>query len=443
LLAVLRSNLVIPSPGPLRERLLSLAVYRRKGRLPKGERRVVRWYANRGQRGITLPRGLVHRISTMVPLQVVDRRVKLPPLDFGWRGQLRPEQSEAALPLYRSGGGILVGLPGAGKTEVGLALVAAWRQPALWLVHTRRLAGQATERARRWYNLPRGAIGFVGQGIEEWGTHITVGMLQTFLHRRFPEEKRIGTVVVDECHHMGALGFCRVLARMPGRYRLGLTATPERTDGLGPLVQAVLGPRVVEVSSAALIRRGVVVLPQVLVVPTRFKHYGSGEWNALERERSRDSRRNALICSIAGTAYRRGRRVLVMVNRRDHANLLAGLLARGWRLPAVALTGLLPDKRIELAEKWARGARAILVCTRLIDEGWDFPGIDCLIFASPGRSPVQLKQQVGRVMRAAPGKSRALVVDLWDELVPALADQAQARLAGYRAMGFQVRRANA
>lgn len=433
LTAILRETLIVPSPGAMRPRLLRLAMYRRKGRLPKGERRIVRAYINKPE-FVALPRGLAPKVRAMVPTRLLDLRLLLPPVDFAWRGQLRPEQSQAAWKLYRAGGGILLSPPGSGKTETGLAVVAAFRQPALWLVHTKPLAEQAMSRARRLFNLPWGAVGYVGEGQEDWGTHLTVGMIQSFSKKRMPgAAQRVGTVVVDEAHHTPAITMTRVVSMFPARYRLGLTATLDRGDDLGPLAVDLMGPTVVPISQQDLLEQGRIVLPTVYVYPTRFTYWGSGDWSDLQRARARDLQRNTLLCELAAQEFRKGRRVIVLVELRPHAKLLAQALVKRWRVPAVPLTGLTPKVARNRTFREVQKGRLVAVCTKLIDEGVDVPAVDCLILGSPGRSALRLKQQVGRTMRAWEGKADARILDLADPLVPSLAQQLRERLRVYRA----------
>lgn len=415
-----------------------MAVFKRQGRVPSGERRVVRFFVNRPE-AVVLPRGLLHQVRALAPVRIIDRRITLPTVDFGWRGQLRPEQAAAARVLLRDGEGMLVGMPGSGKTNTGLALVAAWRQPGLWLVHTKPLAKQALERARSQMNLPPRAFGYVGEGEEDWGTHLTVGMIQSFAKRRYPgAAQRFGTVVVDECHHLPALTLARVVSQFPARYRLGLTATPERTDGLGPLTTAILGPTVGTISPKALLEAGRIVLPVVRIVPTGWRYWGRGDWAYLQRARAADARRNLLACTLAAREARAGRRVLVLAELVPHARLLAGVLTRRFGVPAYAVVGEAPARVRERAFRAVEEGRSVLVATKLADEGLDLPSLDCLILAAPGRSAPRLQQQVGRIMRQVRGKRGAVVYDLADTAVETLRLQAQERLQVYRTLGFRV-----
>lgn len=209
--AVLSSTLTIYEPGEYRQRLARLATYRVKGRIPAGQRRIVRFYRSTPE-AISIPRGLLPKVRKMLPgLRVVDQRMTLPRREFGWRRKLRPYQTAAMQNLVKMGGGVLVSPAGSGKTTLALATVAALKQPTLWLVHTIDLAKQALGEARTCYNLPVGAYGYIGERRAEFGpnTQFCVAMIQTLAKMPKPKlralARRFGTVVVDECFPAGTL----------------------------------------------------------------------------------------------------------------------------------------------------------------------------------------------------------------------------------------------
>lgn len=439
--AVLGANLTIYAPGPYRTRLLQLATFKRKGRVPKGQKRIVRLYHSDRKR-VVLPRGLLAQAQEAAPLEVQDRRLRLPEVDFGWHGKLRPEQSDAVYPLAKAGGGVLLAFTGAGKTEMGMALIASWRQPALWIVHTKPLFEDARERARRLYNVPARAIGQIGSSEFMPGSHLTVAMVQTLARCTTREwellRKHFGTIVIDECHHTPAMTVARVVSRFPAVHRLGLTATPNRPDGLAPLLFGVLGSNYSQVSFRRLLQAGRVVLPTVHMVRTGWRYDGEGDFNELQKARAGSSNRNALICRTATQEHRKGRRVLIVVTLRSHARLIALLLRKRYHVPAFPLVGGVQSGVRRKCEELAAAGKLVLVATRLINEGWNVPAMDCLIMGSAGRSPLEQAHQIGRIVRSHDGKTDAVVYDFVDDLVDTLRDQATDRLEGYRAIGLKV-----
>ena len=380
---------------------------------------------------LVLPRGLLHELRSVEPgCPIEDRRLTLPEVDFRWRGTLRPEQREAAARAWRAQGGVVVGPCGSGKTNIGLACVGGWRQPCLWLVHTLDLGRQAVERARALFDLPDDAFGMVGDGRERIGTHFTAATVQTLARRDLADlAGRFGTVVLDEAHHAPASTFMQVLQAFPARNRLGLTATPDRADGLGPAMLAVFGPIVARLTTRALADAGRVVLPVVRQVPTSFIYPYADDYGALMAALCADPARNALVARMVAAEARAGHSCLVLSERVDHCRLLAEALQRvAPEVPAAILTGEASAKvRAETLGAMRTGSLRVLCATRLADEGLDLPALDRLFLTTGGRNVVALTQRAGRAMRPAPGKGTPVLFDYCDWRVGVLRAQAKAR----------------
>ena len=221
--------------------------------------------------------------------------------------------------------------------------------------------------------------------------------------------KRFGAVIIDECHHTPAVTMARVVSAFPAYYRGGLTATPNRSDGLGPLAMDIIGGAVGTIDPAKLLKAGRIILPKVRLVPTSFKHWGRGDWAFLQKARAADLNRNQLVCALAAREARAGRCVLVLTELKVHA-------------------------------RWLAAVRLVMVATKLADEGLDLPALDRLILAAPGRSAPRLQQQIGRVMRTAKFKRDAIVYDLADVGVESLLDQARDRMKVYKEFDLRVER---
>jgi superfamily II DNA or RNA helicase len=252
-----------------------------------------------------------------------------------------------------------------------------------------------------------------------------------------------GLVIVDEAHHVPCATLTDVLYELPGRYRLGLTATPTRADGLTPILLGHMGPIRATVSREALAEAGAIIVPRVERIATGWSPDEdlSGEcgieYVQMITDATEDEARNIQIADLAAAAVKAGRHVLIQTERVEHAKVLSRLIGDRHGLGSVAVYGALGAKARALAlSQVASGACPILIATQLADEGLDLPILDTLILGVPQRNAARLEQRVGRVARPAPGKVDAIVYDLVDS---GLAARLQwARLKVYRMMGCAV-----
>ncbi len=395
---------------------------------------------------LRLPRGLWTHIQMQLgPCPFIeDHRVVFPKIDFHWRGQLRPEQRQAVIKALQSDDGVLVAPPGAGKTNMALAYIAARRQPALFLVPTRELAYQALERARQLFDLPAEAFGLLGDGTECVGTHLTVGIVATLVRRDLPKlSERFGTLVGDESHHVPAQTVRQVVEAFPARYRLGITATPNRQDGLGPMMLAVMGPVSATLTTKDLVQSERLILPQVRQIETQFAYPYTENYHELMAALIADADRNALVVAYVTQEARAGHRILVLSERIAHVQTLYQLCREAApEIQAEFLTGTTPkSRRMALLDAMRHGDLSVLFASKIADEGLDLPSLDRIALATGGRSESRVAQRVGRIMRPAPGKVGATVLDFVDWNSPVLAAQAKARYwRVYRPLGARVTR---
>jgi superfamily II DNA or RNA helicase len=251
-----------------------------------------------------------------------------------------------------------------------------------------------------------------------------------------------GQVIVDECHHVSATSFDRVLSAVKARYTLGLTATPRRRDGHHPIVEMQLGPvRFAIGARAAAAARG--FAHHLFVRETEFE----AEWSrdrgiqGLYATLASDEARNALILDDVLSALEAGRSPLLLTERRDHLDYLAAKLRPAARHLIVLHGGMTAKERkaalAALAGIPASEERAVVATGRFIGEGFDDPRLDTLVFAMPIAWRGTLVQYAGRLHRVHAGKREVRVYDYLDGRVPVLASMFKKRLRGYRALGYE------
>lgn len=228
-------------------------------------------------------------------------------------------------------------------------------------------------------------------------------------------------VVVDECHRLAAGRFDAFVTAVRPRVLLGLTATPERSDGkpiLGYFDNRPDGAPAVEL-------RLWHALDQQLLCP--FEYYACdddtdfsgvpwaqpGELAAIDTLVTGNHVRARLVVDewrrLAGDPARG--RALVFCVSVAHAQFMTVQLERAG-IKALCVVGETShDERRQAPERLARGEVAALVTCDLYNEGVDLPMVDTLLLLRPTQSPVLFQQQIGRGLRLSPGKESCLILD--------------------------------
>jgi superfamily II DNA or RNA helicase len=417
------SELTVPNPEYVKRE--------RMGRWLGGAEPELTLFRHCGGGSYALPRGYLGRLLRLAegvgsPVDTVDKRLSLPEVGLTFIGELRDYQQRALEAMAMSSDGVLVAPCGSGKTAIGMALIARHGQPALILVHTLDLLKQAKEAARHWLGIETGTIGGGKFDIKP----ITVGTVQTV--SRHPElAGKFGLVLLDECQHCPASSFTDTLQMFPARFRYGLTATPDRDDGLGCFMTAVIGPVRHEITQEGLRTANVLVVPRIEFIKTEFFYRYEDDWTDMISALTHDTYRNGLIYGIIRQLMNDGRRILALSQRVGHCEELYRAITRSRPGAAALAVGTMRKAdRAESIRRLSSGDAQVMFATQLADEGLDVPEADAIVLMTPQRSEGRTVQRAGRVLRAVDGKRRPLVIDIVDNAVPILRHQARSRFFG-------------
>lgn len=350
---------------------------------------------------------------------------------------LRAYQEHAVGAWMSHSSGVLRLPCGAGKTTIGIAAIARTPSPALVLMHTLDLVEQWAKRVRD--ELGVEAV-IASEGRRPEPGRVTLATVQTLARWEWWERARwgagFGLLVVDEAHHTPASTFVDVVLTMPALRRLGLTATPERSDGLTDWLWTHLGPERYGVEQRDLQAEGAVLVPTVLPVMTGWAPgLGKGGQeptpDQVRRARMRCAWRNDFIAGEVAGLLAEGHQVLVLADQVPHVQQLAQLTG------GTALHGELADGvRRQALEDATAGRARVLIATSVADEGLDLPALSALVMAVPCAQQARVEQRVGRILRPCPGKPAPVVVDLIDD-DEAARRSAEMRRRVYRKLGVE------
>ncbi len=398
---------------------------------------------------VAVPRGCQPDVEELlrehgITLTIEDARQVGVRLQAQFHGQLAPLQTQAARALSEHDIGVFVAPPGLGNTVLGTHLVAVRGRNALVLVHRAPILDQWIAQLSMFLGIEEKAIGRIGGGKLKVTGSIDVAMIQSLVREGRVDDlvASYGHVIVDECHHVPAVSFERVMSEVKARYVLGLTATPLRRDGHHPILEMQLGPVRFQVDP----RSQLAVRPfehRLVVRETGFQLREPAVdlgIQTLYRALAGDDARNRLILDDVILALHEGRTPIVLTERRDHLDFLAERLRRFARHLVVLHGGMTAKERSEVTAHLAaipdHDERLVLATGRYIGEGFDDARLDTLFLAMPVAWKGTLAQYSGRLHRLHPGKAEVRIYDYVDRDVPVLLRMFEKRMRAYRAIGY-------
>jgi superfamily II DNA or RNA helicase len=399
-----------------------------------------------------LPRGYYMEFLAKIvaksgfPYQIVDLRHKDRVPVPGSGGTLRSYQEKMIQEAmaYPGPGFIMQAPPGTGKTFTGLEFARRMGRRTLWITHTKELANQTREAAAHLFNIHKKDIGLIGQGKFGVGQFLTIATVQT-LHRqraKLQELKYVfGTVIVDEVHHAPATSWHMATHMLSPEVTFGLTATSYRNDGLTQMMYDCMGPVVTVADKEMLVKEGVLIVPSVLMMDTGIYLPGIN-YSTLLSDMVDHRGRNAVLMDVIRYVRQNktsNNTLMVLSARRKHVELLTHMCIEEGLEPLMMLGEMSALDRTLAAEKIKGKATKLIIATyKLLSEGFDYPPINFVLFATPFKDSVLIEQCIGRAQRIYEGKQAAFILDSLD-INPVLQKQARIRNLVYRGLGMDVR----
>ena len=334
--------------------------------------------------------------------------------------ELRDYQQEATenLQKMREDGktiALLYHATGVGKTITAATDAKAVDGRTLFLVNALKLASQAKDTFAK--VSPEATLGeYTGsqKDVSQTVIFATVQSISKDLEKFSPTD--FDYLIVDECHHAAANTYQKIFTYFHPKFILGLTATPERSDGEDMLELFQNVAHKMDLKTA--VERGVLVPIRCIRVKTNIDltdvRINGIKYNSQDLESKLFiPERNQLIVDTY-LKYVNGKKTVIFCASVDHAAEIAKLL-RDNGVKAEAVSG---RDRVEIRDKilkdYETGSTNVLCACDLLNEGWDSPHTTVLFMARPTMSKTIYMQQLGRGTRRCPGKDDLLVIDFVD-----------------------------
>lgn len=418
---------------------------------------VLLYTESQNRRTMTIPRGALADVrraitddGTQIQYEVsgVRSNVGTPCVPDDLAVSLRPYQIDAVRQMTDRVQGVVVMPCGGGKTTTASAALVCSGESGIIVCHTRDILQQWIETIDRVCMTKPEEVTKRNCSALSPG-EIRVAMVQTLTklgRLADPVLQSAGALVMDECHHVPAATWMRLLDRCPARYRWGLTATPERADGLGFALFDLIGPQIFKITTRELIDNGFLMEPTIVPVDSgwmpKHEHYpwtlrcpvcgtshkitdrglhaatgtrcrkcrskipagsptdsGPLLYSRAVSDLSVDPQRVAIVARLVRLAESLDRTVLVLLARKRACHVVAKQIRELGVQCEVATGDINKHARSGMLDSVRGGDCRVIIATQLADEGLDLPTVDCVINASPGRSGGRAKQRVGRSLR--------------------------------------------
>lgn len=312
------------------------------------------------------------------------------------------------------------------KTFTGIAIAAKLQRKTLVVTHTLFLRAQWEDEVRKTLGIEPGLI---GSGKSNTDSPIVIANIQTLIKHIDKYVNMFGTLLIDECHHTPASTFARIVGKCKAKYKIGLSGTLERKDGMHVLLQDFFS------ETRYVPPRENMMIPDIIRIPTEIPFSDNNElgWTQRVTDLLGNPTFVDLILNTVITQVARGHKVLVVSDRVGFLEYCHEILED----MSVIITGDTHDRMSVLA-RIDKDRDVIFATTSIFSEGISQNNLSCLILTTPTNNASLLEQLIGRIVRVMDGKMTPEVIDFLLQGATAHR-QSHARLGLYIKKGYPIK----
>lgn len=364
-----------------------------------------------------------------VELEVVDKRVSVPVIIPPPKFTLRDDQEEIVSDY--SGDSILNGKPGFGKTIAALAIAHKLQEKTLVICTNVDIRRMWEDEIEKWFGFKPSVI---GSGKRDYDKPITVANIQTVRKMGLELASEFGLLVVDEAHHCVAATFDFLVMQSKAKYKLGLTGTLWRKDGLHVCFTNYFGKKIYQPVERNTLN------PVIHRHNTHLEIPGTSSvpWALRVNELYENPEYRDKLKRLANAYALLGHKVLVVTDRTE----LINWLVEDNQVPSFVITGEVDDRKaIQKMVAECEGGCILAATQSIFAEGISLNQLSCVILGAPTNNKSLVEQIVGRIQRIEEGKLSPVVVDMMLK-GPTGSRHARMRYNVYAARGWECINAN-
>lgn len=339
-------------------------------------------------------------------------------INLKFNGELRDFQKpivDAYLKHAKTkGSGLLEIHTGGGKTVLALNIISQLKKKTLIIVHKEFLLRQWLERIEQF--LPTARVGRIqGSNIDVEDKDIVIGMLQSLSMKDYDRDilSDFGFTIYDECHHISAEVFSRVLFKVVTKYGLGLSATMKRKDGLTKVIKMFMGEVVYkkerEGTDNVLVKAIEYFNNDEEYSKVALNYRGHTNYTTMIKKICEFNRRSEFILKILKDQLENGdkdQQIMILAHNKSLLQYLHDAIRHRNIAPVGYYIGGMKEKDLKISE----GKTVIIATYAMAEEGLDIKTLTTLLMATP---KVDVTQSVGRILRKK--HKQALVIDIIDQ----------------------------